>query len=81
MYSLSVDNTAPPPPPERVNFALTTLGSAALARSVKRDGSNKTAVANRALQVYDYLSEILKQKGALYVREEEDGELERLKFL
>lgn len=63
---------------ERVTANLTSRSSRALNLATDLTGDSKTDTVNRALQVYAYLMQITSQGGAIYVREESDGKLERL---
>lgn len=65
---------------ERVTVNLTPKSSRALEDSAQRTGDTKTDTINRALQVYEYIEGIITRGGAVYVREDHAGELERLKI-
>ncbi|MFD1148961.1 hypothetical protein [Saccharothrix hoggarensis] len=59
---------------------LTPRSVRALDEVVGRSGDSKTDTINRALQVYAYLEEINDRGGAIYVRDGEGAELERVRF-
>jgi hypothetical protein len=65
---------------ERVTVNLTPRSVAALDSLVQLTGDTKTDAINKALQVYSYLQNVLQNGGALYVRESDSTELERLRF-
>ena len=64
---------------ERVTVNLIPRACSALEAIVERTGDSKTDTINRALQVYNYLDEIMHSGGAVYVQEPE-GKPERLKI-
>jgi hypothetical protein len=66
-------------PLERLTVNLTSRASRALDQTTELTGDTKTDAVNRALQVYAYVEKVLAQGGALYVREAEGTEMERLK--
>lgn len=65
---------------ERVTVNLTPRSVKALEEVVAITQDTKTDVINRSLQVYAYLEKILQGGGAVYLREAESTDLERLKF-
>jgi hypothetical protein len=65
---------------ERVTVNLTPRSVAALDALVQLTGDTKTDAINKALQIYSYLQNVLHNSGALYVRESDGDELERLRF-
>jgi hypothetical protein len=65
---------------ERVTVNLTPRSVKALEQVVAITQDTKTDVINRSLQVYAYLEKILQNGGAVYLREAESTDLERLKF-
>lgn len=65
---------------ERVTVNLTARASRALQKLSQLTGDSKTDSINRAIQVYAYLEEITSSGGAIYVRESDSGEMERLKL-
>jgi hypothetical protein len=65
---------------ERVTVNLTPRSVKALEEVVAITQDTKTDVINRSLQVYAYLEQILQGGGAVYLREAESTDLERLKF-
>jgi hypothetical protein len=67
-------------PLERVTVNLTPRSAKALDDVVQRTQDTKTDVINRALQVYAFLEKIMHDGGAVYIREAESTDLERLKF-
>ncbi|MDQ3762358.1 MAG: hypothetical protein M3460_11950 [Actinomycetota bacterium] len=64
---------------ERVTVNLTPRAWNALEATVQRTGDSKTDTINRALQVYNYLDEIMHSGGAVYVQDP-NGKPERLKI-
>ena len=65
--------------PERVTVNLSPRAWHALEATVQRTGDTKTETINRALQVYNYLDEIMHSGGAVYVQDP-NGKPERLKI-
>ena len=65
---------------ERVTVNLTPRSVKGLEEVVAITQDTKTDVINRSLQVYAYLEKILQNGGAVYLREAESTDLERLKF-
>jgi hypothetical protein len=65
---------------ERVTVNLTARSVEALESLVHLTADTKTDAINKALQVYSYLQNLMNTGGALYVREAEGAELERLRF-
>jgi hypothetical protein len=65
---------------ERVTVNLTVRSVEALEGLVSLTGDTKTDAINKALQVYSYLQNLMNTGGALYVREADGAELERLRF-
>jgi len=66
---------------ERVTVNLTEKTSNALADTVRISGDSKTDSINKALQVYALLQRIQEMGGAMYLREKDGAELERLRLL
>ncbi|MEV5569134.1 hypothetical protein AB0L06_03735 [Spirillospora sp. NPDC052269] len=66
---------------ERVTVNLTAKGAAALTELMHLTGDTKTDVINRALGVYAYLENVIQQDGKVYVRENDNADLERVRFL
>lgn len=66
---------------ERVTVNLTEKSSQALAASVEISGDSKTDNINKALQAYAMLLRAQDAGGAVYLREKDGAELERLRFL
>ncbi|MFC4910520.1 hypothetical protein [Actinomadura gamaensis] len=66
---------------ERVTVNLTAKGAAALTELMRLTGDTKTDVINRALSVYAYLEGVIAKDGKVYVREQDDADLERVRFL
>ncbi|TDD76731.1 hypothetical protein E1298_30280 [Actinomadura rubrisoli] len=60
---------------------LTGRGAGALGELVRRTGDSKTDVINRALIVYELIERITDEGGAVFVREPDSAELERVRFL
>jgi len=65
---------------ERVTVNLTPRSVEALDSLVRLTGDTKTDTINKALQVYAYLQNLLNTGGALYVRDADGAEVERLRF-
>ncbi len=68
-------------PLERITVNLVTRAWRALQLAAELTGDSKTDIINRAIQVYAYVTEIEANGGAVYVRESEGSELQRLKML
>lgn len=64
---------------DRITVNLTPCSQQALAEAVARSGDSKTETVNRALQVYNYLEDLWRNDGAVYIRQGQGGELERLR--
>lgn len=67
-------------PLERVTVNLTARASRALELATDLTGDTKTDTINRALQIYAFLEEVTQHGGAIYVREEKEADLERLRI-
>ena len=65
---------------ERVTVNLTPRSSRALNRAVELSGDSKTDAINRAVQLYELVEQVVEAGGSVYMRENEDAELERLRF-
>jgi hypothetical protein len=65
---------------ERVTVNLTPRTSEALEQLAQMTGDSKTDTINKALQVFAYLQELQRGGGAIYVREPDSKEQERLKI-
>jgi hypothetical protein len=66
---------------ERITVNLTEKTSAALAESVAISSDSKTDSINKALQAYALLLHAQNAGGAIYLREKDGAELERLRLL
>jgi hypothetical protein len=66
---------------ERVTVNLTPRSAEALEGLTELTRESKTDSINRALQVYAYLQRVLADGGKLYIRDNDQAELERLRFL
>jgi hypothetical protein len=66
---------------ERVTVNLTQKTSQALADAVTISGDSKTDSINKGLQAYALLQRIQAAGGAIYLREKDGAELERLRLL
>lgn len=64
---------------EQITVNLTPRSQQALAEAVERSGDSETDTVNRALQIYNYLDELWRNDGAVYVRQQAGAELERLR--
>jgi len=67
-------------PLERITVNLVARAARALQRVAELTGDSRTDSINRAIQVYAYVVEIDANGGAVYVRESEGSELQRLKM-
>jgi hypothetical protein len=67
-------------PLERITVNLIARASRALQAVSERTGDSKTDSINRAIQVYDYVTEIDSSGGGIYVRQSADSELQLLKM-
>jgi uncharacterized protein (DUF1778 family) len=67
-------------PLERVTVNLTARAARALNQAAQITGDSRTDTINRALVIYAYLEQISESKGAIYVRESPDEELQLLKI-
>lgn len=65
---------------ERVNVALITDASQALAKLQERTGLKKVDVVNRAVQLYELIDAEIREGGQVLLRAQ-DGELHRLRIL
>lgn len=66
---------------QRVNVWLIQEANDALRRLQLRTGLNRADVINRALQVYDYLNEEMFEGKKVLIKDEQTGEVEKIKFL
>jgi hypothetical protein len=64
---------------ERVTVNLTPRAWNALEATVQRTGDTKTDTINRALQIYNYIEEIMHSGGAVVVQDR-NGKPERLRI-
>jgi hypothetical protein len=65
-------------PLERVTVNLTGRASRALERAVELTGDTKTDSINRALTVYAYVEQVLRDGGSIIVQETPDGPQQKL---
>jgi hypothetical protein len=65
---------------ERVTVNLTIRSVAAMDRITEITGDTKTDVINKALQFYGHIQEFLDSGGALYMRDADSDELDRVKI-
>lgn len=65
---------------ERITVNLTQRSWSALEAAVEITGDTKTDTINRAVQIYAYLEQVIRQRGSVHVRERAGAELERLKI-
>jgi hypothetical protein len=63
---------------ERITVNLTSRSSSALEFTVRLCGDTKTDTINRAIQIYAYLEQVIRDGGSVHVREQSSRELERL---
>jgi len=66
---------------ERVTVNLTEKSSLALASTVELSGDSKTDSINKALQAYALFQSIQAGGGAIYLRERDGAELERIRLM
>jgi hypothetical protein len=65
----------------RVTVNLTEHCASELQKLSDTTGYTKTDVVNRAIAIYNYLEEIQRNGGAIFVRENPDDDLDRLTLL
>jgi hypothetical protein len=63
---------------ERLTVNLTSRSSSALEDAVELCGDTKTDTVNRAIQIYAYLEQVIRNGGSVHVQEEYNSALERL---
>jgi hypothetical protein len=63
---------------ERLTVNLTSRSSSALEDAVELCGDTKTDTINRAIQIYAYLEQVIRNGGSVHVRQESSSDLERL---
>ncbi len=66
---------------ERITVNLTPRSSSALKTAVELTGDTKTDTINRAIQIYAYLEQVIRDGGSVHVREGEGAELQRLRIV
>jgi hypothetical protein len=66
---------------ERVTVNLTEKTSLALAETVELNADSKTDTINKALQAYALFLRVQAGGGAIYLRERDGAELERIRLL
>jgi hypothetical protein len=66
---------------ERLTVNLTPRSSSALEETVEVTGDMKTDIINRAIQIYAYLEQVIRDGGSVHVRASEGAEMERLKII
>lgn len=74
-----MQNKQQPSALERITVNLAPRSRQALAEAMARSGDSKTDTVNRALQVYNYLEDLWRNDGVVYIRQAAGGELERLR--
>jgi len=65
---------------ERTTTNLTPRSVRAIHNLVDWTGCTKTDTINRALQIYEFIQQVMKNGGTLHVRQSGGAELERLTF-
>ncbi|MFL6126899.1 hypothetical protein [Actinophytocola sp.] len=65
---------------ERVTVNLTPRSVRAMGNLVNWTGYTKTDTINRALQIYEFIQQIMENGGTVHVRQAEGAEPERLTF-
>jgi hypothetical protein len=73
-------STGDMPAEQRVTVNLTPRAVRALNNLVGWSGYTKTDTINRALQIYEFIEQVMQNGGSVHVRQSEDAELERLTF-
>jgi hypothetical protein len=68
-------------PPSRITVNLTRTAAEALEATASRTGETKTDVINKALLFYSFTRGLLDAGGAVWVREHDSTEKERLRLL
>jgi hypothetical protein len=66
---------------QRITVNLVARASEALQRVSQRTGDSRTDTINRAIQIYDYLDDVISRGGDVYVRESKDSDLQLVKIL
>jgi hypothetical protein len=66
---------------ERITVNLTSRSSTALKSAVEFSGDTKTDTINRAIQIYAYLEQVIRNGGAVHVRENSGAGLERIRVV
>lgn len=66
---------------ERITVNLTEKASEALAEAIRIAGDSKTDSINKALQLYGFFQQLYEAGGAVYLRQKDGAELERLRIL
>ncbi|MET9069459.1 hypothetical protein ACWDR1_29055 [Streptosporangium sandarakinum] len=66
---------------ERITTALIPKSSEALQRSLDRTGLSKTDIVNRAIALYDYITDQLDSGKELLLRDSESGEVQVIRLL
>lgn len=63
---------------ERLSVNLVPRAAHALDETVAQTGDSKTDTINRAIQLYAFIERIIQNGGAVFVRDEPNGDLARL---
>ena len=69
------------PPIERVTVNLSPMAAAALRLVAETTEVSKTDAINKALRFYGEVTELLSKGGAVYIREPDEKELERVRII
>jgi hypothetical protein len=76
-----VRDGAGPPVAERITVALVRKAGEDLQRIQDRSGLSKTDIVNRAISVYEFIDSQMQAGNDLFVRNQETGETQLVRFL
>jgi hypothetical protein len=66
---------------ERVTVNLIPRASDSLREGMELTGHSKTDYINRAIQVYEYIADVMSNGGAVLIREPGEDQMSQIKFL
>jgi hypothetical protein len=77
----AVKDGGTPPVVERITVALVRKAGEDLQQLQDRTGLSKTDIVNRAISVYEFIESEAQAGNDLFVRDNETGETQRVRFL
>jgi hypothetical protein len=78
--SSTTEKNADQPSPDRITIALIPKVAAELQRLQNRTDLSKTDLVNRAITLYEFIDEQMREGRDLVIRDGKTGEAERIRF-